>query len=73
MTPAFEQDVTDRLARIEERLKAGDQRFDAFDAHVRDCAASKRGLRQALLLLSGSFFVGSCIIAAVLIEVFSGP
>ena len=67
MNPGFEKDVTDRLARIEERLKAGDRRFEAFDAHVRECAESKRSLRNALILLAGSLVVGACIIAGALL------
>ena len=69
MTPSFEQDTTDRLARMEERLKAGDKRFDAFDRHVQDCAADKRSLRMALIALTGSVIVGACIMAAAVLRV----
>ena len=64
MSPDTEREVLDRLARIEERLKEGERRFDAFDEHVRDCMANKRALRASLLVLSGSILVAAAIVFA---------
>ena len=41
------------LARIDERLAAGERRFDAFDQHVRDCATDKQQLRDEVKVLTG--------------------
>ena len=51
--PGFNREVLQRLAAIEERLAAGDKRFDAMDRHVTDCAEKKAALQVAVAALSG--------------------
>ena len=41
------------LARIDEKLAAGERRFDSFDQHVRDCATDKQALRDEVKVLTG--------------------
>ena len=51
--PGFNREVLARLASIEERLQAGDKRFEAMDAHVRECTAEKAKVLVSMAKLEG--------------------
>ena len=62
-------EILARLARIEDRLLEGDRRFEAMDAHVRDCADEKRRLARKLGWPLYLPFAGSILVAlAILLD-----
>ena len=67
---ASTQEVLVRLARIEERLAAGDQRFEEFAKHVEDCTHEKRSLQAVVSELKGMVDQMDTSIAGIRVLVF---
>ena len=51
--PRFNREVLARLSAIEQRLQAGDKRFEAMDEHVKECTAEKAKVLLSMAKLEG--------------------